>query len=65
MGIKITCMECGANHKFVTVQAAREAKWKFQEAEVGPETVFITLCPECNNRTIFEDVVRKKAGAKG
>lgn len=63
MGVKITCMGCGASHTFTSISVAREAKWKFQEAEVGAKTAFITLCPDCNNRTIFEDVVRAKAKA--
>jgi len=54
-------MECGETDVFITFAKAKEARWKIDNAEIGTKTVIITLCPECNNASIFESIVRQMA----
>lgn len=62
MGIKMVCNSCGKADTFVTIGEARRAGWMFQDAEINGKYTPVTLCPSCNSRWKYEEVVRSLIG---
>ena len=56
-------MNCKAQASFRTFDIAEKAGWKIASAEVGVGWTIITLCPDCNSRSMFDSIV--EAIAKG
>lgn len=61
MTVNVTCMNCKEKDRFGTFDNAKKAGWKIASVEIGVRGVIITLCPGCNNRSIFNSVVEAMA----
>jgi len=59
MSIKMVCNRCGETETFITISKARKAGWMFKDAEIDGGYTPVTLCPNCNSKWNYEEVIRE------
>jgi len=58
--IALRCMSCRASKTFKSVEAAKKARWKFEDVEINGNWSPIILCSGCNDRWTFNMLVRER-----